>query len=221
MYHRINVVRPTTPAHSRGLIVHPTLFARHMAWLKRRGYETVTQRQLFDALVLGRPLPRRPIMITFDDGYRDVFFRASPGLVRHGFSATAYVVSGRVSGPDPSFLTWGMLKALEARGIEIGSHTVRHADLTALSPRAALADLVTSRRTLERGLGHPVQWLAYPFGRFDARVERLARQAGYVLATTTQPGARHDARRPLALKRVRVLDTTGVSELAALLGVHP
>jgi peptidoglycan/xylan/chitin deacetylase (PgdA/CDA1 family) len=221
MYHRINVIKPSTPAHSRGLIVHPADFARQMTWLDRRGYSTVTQRELFEALMCGRPLPPRPIMITFDDGYRDNFFKASPVLYRLGMRATAYVVTGRISGRDPSFLTWPLLRALEARGIEIGSHTVAHRDMTSLSDARMLGDLVTSRRTLERGLGHAVPWLAYPFGSYDARVERIARRAGYLLAVTTRAGTVHSARRPLALPRLRVSNTTGVRGLAAMLGQRP
>jgi peptidoglycan/xylan/chitin deacetylase (PgdA/CDA1 family) len=217
MYHRINVADPSTPAVSRRLTVDPTDFAQQMSWLKRRGYRTVTQRELFDALCRRRLIGRRPILITFDDGYRDVFFNASPVLVRHGFRATAYVVSGRISNGDPSFLTWPLLHALERRGIEIGSHTVLHRDLTQLSTQRALAELVTSRRALERALGHPVQWLAYPFGRYDARVQELTRRAGYVLATTTRPGVRQSAAAPLSLRRLRVLDSTGVRGLAQLL----
>ena len=94
---------------------------------------------------------------------------------------------------------------------------MRHRDLTSLSTRETLAELVHSRRTLERALGHPVQWLAYPFGRYDARVEWLARRAGYVLATTTRDGVRQSASAPLSLRRLRVLDSTGVRGLAQLL----
>jgi peptidoglycan/xylan/chitin deacetylase (PgdA/CDA1 family) len=189
MYHRINVVRPSTPAASRGLTVHPADFARQMAWLKRQGYRTITQRELFEALMCGRRLGPKPIMITFDDGYRDTFFKASPVLMRLGMRATAYVVSGRISGRDPSFLTWPLLHALEKRGIEIGSHTVAHHDMTSLSDAEMLEDLKSSRRALERKLGHRAPWLAYPFGAYDERVERLTRRAGYLLAVTTRPGA--------------------------------
>lgn len=217
MYHRINVVTADTPAASRGLTVHPHDFARQMRWLRDQGYTSITQRDLWDALVCGHQLPRRPVVITFDDGYRDVFFNASPVLRRLGFRATAYVVSGRISAGDPSFLTWPLLRALERRGIEIGSHTVAHRDLTSLSDAALLEDLRSSRLTLERRLGHAVPWLAYPFGRNDARVRRQARRAGYLLAVTTQPGALASAREPLALPRLRVLDTTGVTGLARML----
>jgi peptidoglycan/xylan/chitin deacetylase (PgdA/CDA1 family) len=217
MYHRINVVTPSTPAESRGLTVHPHVFARQMTWLKRQGYRTITQRELFEALMCGRPLGPKPIVITFDDGYRDVFFKASPVLKRLGMRATAYVVSGRISGRDPSFLTWPLLHALERRGIEIGSHTMAHLDMTSLSDARMLEDLTRSRRMLERELGHRVPWLAYPFGAYDSRVERLARQAGYLLAVTTRPGAVQSARQPFALPRLRVLDSTGVRGLAAML----
>jgi peptidoglycan/xylan/chitin deacetylase (PgdA/CDA1 family) len=217
MYHRINVVTAETPSESRGLTVHPRDFARQMRWLRDHGYASITQRDLWAALACGQTLPRRPVLITFDDGYRDVFFQASPVLLRLGFRATAYVVSGRISAGDPSFLTWSLLRALERRGIEIGSHTVAHRDLTSLPDAALLQDLRSSRLALERRLGHPVPWLAYPFGRNDARVRRQARRAGYLLAVTTQPGALASAREPLALPRLRVLDTTGVTGLARML----
>jgi peptidoglycan/xylan/chitin deacetylase (PgdA/CDA1 family) len=218
MYHRINVPAPGASPITRGLTVHPADFARQMRWLKRHGYRTVTQRELFEALFRGRRLGPKPILITFDDGYQDLFYQASPVLARLGMRATAYVISGRTTGSDRTFLTWRLLRALERRGIEIGSHTVTHCDLTSLSDHKAFRELVQSRRALERRLRHPVQWFAYPFGAYDARVERLARRAGYVLAVTTEYGAVHSARRPLALRRIRVLDSTGVAGLAAMLG---
>ena len=116
------------------------------------------------------------------------------------------------------FLTWHLLRALERDGVEIGSHTITHRDLTSLSDSEAFRELVQSRRTFERRLGHPVRWLAYPFGAYDARIERLARRAGYVLAVTTEYGVVQSARRPLALSRLRILDSTGVAGLAAMLG---
>jgi peptidoglycan/xylan/chitin deacetylase (PgdA/CDA1 family) len=217
MYHRINVVTASTPAASRPLSVHPADFARQMRWLARSGYHTITQRRLFDALMCGRTLPRRPILLTFDDGYRDVFFNASKVLVRLNMRATAYVVTDRISGPDISFLTWNLLHALDRRGIGIGSHTLAHRDLTTLSDATLLQDLRSSRRVLERRLGHRVPWLAYPYGSYDARVEAMARRAGYLLAVTTEAGAVQSAARPFALPRLRVLDSTGVSGLAAML----
>jgi peptidoglycan/xylan/chitin deacetylase (PgdA/CDA1 family) len=218
MYHRINVPSPGASAITRRLTVHPDDFTRQMRWLRRHGYQTVTQRQLFDALMHDRPLGGRPIMITFDDGYRDVFYKAATVLTKLRMQGTAYVISDRVVNGDRTFLSPGLLRALEHRGIEIGSHSVTHSDLTQLSHRELLAELIGSRRSLERWLRHPVQWLAYPFGAYDGRVDRLARRAGYVLAVTTEEGTIQSAARPLALQRLRVLDSTGVRGLAELLG---
>jgi len=218
MYHRIDLVKPTLPAITQRLTVDPDEFAAEMLWLERHGYHAVSQLQAFDALEYGAPLPRKPIMITFDDGYRDVLGKASPILERLHMPATAYVITDRISGPDPSFLTWGNLRALEQRGITIGSHTVHHVDLTLLSDAQALYELRESREVLERELGHPVQWFAYPLGDEDARIVALVRQAGYVLAVTTQPGSLQSAADPLELHRYEVLDTTGVAGLAAMLG---
>lgn len=215
MYHRINAA---PPASQRRLTVHPADFARQMGWLKRNGYRTITQRELYDALVLGRRLGPKPILITFDDGYSEVFHEALPVLRRLGMRATAYVISGRTLRSDTVFLTWHLLRALERDGFEIGSHTITHRDLTSLSDGEALRELVQSRRAFERRLGHPVPWLAYPLGAYDSRIERLARRAGYVLAVTTEHGVVQSARRPLALRRLRVLDSTGVAGLAAMLG---
>jgi peptidoglycan/xylan/chitin deacetylase (PgdA/CDA1 family) len=217
MYHRIDALKPTLPAITRSLTVAPKDFAAQMVWLRGHGYHAITQEQLFAALERGRKLPAKPIMITFDDGYRDVLRNAAPWLKRLGMPATAYVITSRISNGDVSFLSWAQLHALEQSGVEIGSHTMHHSELPSLSDPAALQELIQSRHALEQHLGHPVQWFAYPAGKFDARTEELVRQAGYVLAVTTQPGAAQSGRAPLALHRYEVLDTTGVRGLAALL----
>jgi peptidoglycan/xylan/chitin deacetylase (PgdA/CDA1 family) len=218
MYHRVDVLRSTLPAITQRLTVSPADFAAQMRWLRAHKFQAVTQRRVFEALEHGAALPRKPIMITFDDGYRDVLGKASPVLEQLRMPATAYVITDRISAGDPSFLTWGNLHALERRGICIGSHTVSHRELTLLSDRLAVAELRNSRRVLEQRLGHPVQWLSYPAGREDVRIVSLARAAGYVLAVTTHPGGEQIAARPLELHRYEVLDSTHVGGLAKLLG---
>jgi peptidoglycan/xylan/chitin deacetylase (PgdA/CDA1 family) len=218
MYHRIAEDRPGLPEITRRLTVDPQMFARQMAWLKAHGRHAITQKQLHDALTRGRALPSHPVLITFDDGYSNVFKNASPVLARLDMPATAYVITERISGPDPSFLTWRMLRALERRGFDIGSHTVTHRDLTSLSDAQALGELVNSKRTLERRLGHPVRWLAYPFGGEDHRIVALARRAGFALAVTTHSGTDQRADDMLRLHRYSIIDTTGVAGIAALVG---
>jgi peptidoglycan/xylan/chitin deacetylase (PgdA/CDA1 family) len=217
MYHRIDQLTPDLPAITRGLTVPPRDFAAEMTWLHSNGYHAVTQRQVFDAVVHGRSLPAKPVLITFDDGYRDVLRYAVPVLQRLHMPATAYVITARISSGDTTWFTWGELRRMERLGWDVGSHTVTHPDLTTLSTGEVTAQLTHSRNALEKHLGHPVQWFAYPSGAENSTVVDLTRQAGYVLAVTTQPGTDQDRSRPLELHRYEVLDTTGVAGLASLL----
>lgn len=212
MYHRIAAKTVGLP----GLTVTPRAFEAQMEWLHRAGFHGITQQQLYEALRYGVPLPPRPVLITFDDGYRDVLWNAAPLLHRLRMPATAYVITARVGGGDPSFLTWPELRRLEALGFDIGSHTVHHPDLTLLPRAQALSELVDSRRALQRHLHRPVPWLSYPSGRVDRSVVALARRAGYLLAVTTAPGSVQPARQPLLLHRDEILPWTGLSGLRAL-----
>jgi peptidoglycan/xylan/chitin deacetylase (PgdA/CDA1 family) len=218
MYHRIDRITPDLPSITRALTVDPADFARQMDWVKAHGYHTVTQIQLWNALMRGRPLPHHPVLITFDDAYRDVVTYAAPVLRRDHQHATAYVITDRLShGRLSPWMLWSQLPLLERDGFDIGSHTVSHADLVAAGPLEAGFQLRASRFALQRYLHKPVQWLAYPYGRVDPTVERLARAAGYVLAVTTKAGVAQDASAPLLLHRDEVTGTMGVAGLASLL----
>lgn len=218
MYHRIDRVTPDMPSVTRGLTVTPADFAGQIAWISAHGYHTITQLQLWNALIHGRPLPARPVLITFDDAYRDVVTYAAPVLARYHEHATAYVITDRLShGRVTPWMTWPQLRLLERDGFDIGSHTVSHVDLVAVGPTEARLQLRASRFALERYLHEPVQWLAYPYGKVDATVEQLARKAGYVLAVTTTAGTRQPADAPLLLHRQEVGGSLGVAGLAALL----
>ena len=220
MYHRIAVLQGDEPAVTQSLTVDPGEFRLQMQWLQEHGYTSITQLQLFKALEEGASLPEKPIMLTFDDGYRGIATIAAPIMKQAGFIGTAYVITDRIAtNPKraPTWLTWTQLRILEQRGWDIGSHTVSHTEIPHMSETAALRTLRASRFALERHLGHPVQWFCYPAGAVDAKSVDWVRKAGYVLATTTQEGDVHSAADPLRLSRVRVSNTTGVRGLAAVL----
>lgn len=217
MYHRIGRL-PTVPGpFGASLTVQPKVFTAQIEWLARHGFHVISEQRLFDALEWGTPLPRRPVLITFDDGYRDVLYYAAPVLHRLHMPATAFVITDRVGGSDHSFLNWAQLRVLERDGFTIGSHTVHHRDLTTLAPARAWLELNQSRKTLQRHLGVPVDWFAYPAGAQNPSVVRLVRRAGYLLAVTTQPGFAQSAREPFLLLRDKISRSMGVAGFAALL----
>lgn len=217
LYHRIGRLPTVETPISDALTIEPDVFDAQMDWLAKHGFHAITDRQLLQAFDLGTPLPKRPVLITFDDGYADVLYNAEPELHRLHWPATAFIITDRVSGPDPSFLTWRQLSDLAHDGFTIGSHTVHHLDLTTLSPAQVSYELSHSRKTLERHLGTPVHSFAYPYGATDADVVRAVRGAGYGLAFTTRPGAVQSAQGVLLLRRFDIHRNVDLADFATLL----
>jgi peptidoglycan/xylan/chitin deacetylase (PgdA/CDA1 family) len=187
-YHRVHRYASERAPSVPDLTVEPTTFDEEIAGLRRRGYHSVTDRQVYDALFKGRPLPPKPVMLTFDDGYRDAVTDILPVLERYGMVGTFYIITDRVGGRD--YVTVGDLRRLAAAGMDIGGHSATHPDLTTVSARQLERETSGSRRRLERMLGRPVPFFAYPFGRHDVRVGAAVRRAGFAVAFTTQAGTR-------------------------------
>lgn len=203
MYHYVRVV--TNPKDTIGinLSVSPTLFAAQMQYLADNGYTTLTMSDVYAILSGQLPLPPRPIALTFDDGYRDFYTAAWPVLQQHGFKATSYVITGMI-GWD-AYMTWDMLYELDGSGlIEIGSHTIDHPDLTALSKEQRWRTIAGSKAMLEEGLGHAVTAFCYPSGKYDATTSALVAQAGFLTATTVEYGTRQNLEWAYKLPRIRV-----------------
>ena len=180
----------------KGLTVSTTDLESQLGYLRQAGYHPVTEAQLFNALFNGAELPPKPVMLTFDDGYIDNFQVAAPILEKYNFPATFYIITDKVGTPE--FMTWDQISDLDRRGMDIGSHTATHQDLTVLSAANLSTELSGAADTLKSKLGHPVYWLCYPAGKYDADVLKYASEAGYLLATTTEPGERQSSEAPLA-----------------------
>lgn len=187
MYHYIRVNPVAWDRLGYNLSVTPSDFAAQMQWLADNGFHTITFRDLHAYLAGDSGLPSRPIILTFDDGYEDFYTAALPVLIKHDFTAVAYVVSGFVGWPG--YMTAAQIQAADRAGIEIGSHTVDHVDLTRLSADGVRHQLSASKQTLEQMLGHEVLSFCYPSGKFNWSVAAAVQAAGYRDATTTQAGS--------------------------------
>ncbi len=207
LYHRLG--RPPRGAYVPGQFVSPRLFRRHLAFLRGRGYQGLSLTEFLSAA-----RPPKPVVITFDDGYRSLHEYALPALVEYGFPATIFMVAGGVGGQNywetavgdvaEPMLEASQMAEMQAAGISFGSHTVNHPHLTALSPAEVRTELVDSRRRLEDLLGKPCLTLAYPYGDWNRAVRDAAGEAGYEVACTTLRAAARAGDDPLALPRINV-----------------
>ena len=212
MYHVISAA-PEGVANAE-LWVDKDVFAEEMHALHAAGYTAVTLQQAWDGWKHGGPMPRKPIVITFDDGYLSHYTHAKPVLRALGWPGVLFLTTKAI-GPDG--LSVRQLRSLMKAGWEIDSHTLTHPDLTTLDDATLARELTDSRRELQQRFGVPADFFAYPAGRHDARVIAATEAAGYTAATTVEAGvaSRQDA--PFALPRVRVNATDTAQSLLARL----
>ncbi|MFG2678280.1 polysaccharide deacetylase family protein [Streptomyces sp. NPDC048392] len=180
------------PAWIAEFSVTPKEFAAHLDAVVGSGMTPVTISALADHLAGRAPLPPRPVLLTFDDGFADLPGPTAEALAERALPATAYLTTGAITPGGRSLLqpapmmTLGAVAGLERSGIEIGSHTVTHAQLDTLSTEDLMDELRTSRAVLEDALGRPVRHLAYPHGYNSAKVRASSARAGYETATAVR-----------------------------------
>jgi peptidoglycan/xylan/chitin deacetylase (PgdA/CDA1 family) len=186
-------------------------FHREMSWLEDHGFQAVTLETVEDAWYRGGTLPAKPVVISFDDGYRPQFTYALPELRRHGWPG---VLNLKAEGSD---LYESNVRAMIAAGWELAAHTINHLDLTTLDAAQLQEETAGAGAILRRQYGVPVKDFCYPAGRFDQTVVAAVEAAGYESATTEIPGYA-DRSAPYELARFEILGSSGVAGLAADLG---
>ncbi|HKI67227.1 MAG TPA: polysaccharide deacetylase family protein [Solirubrobacterales bacterium] len=183
-------------------------FHKQMNWLDEHAYEAVTLEQVEEAWYQGATLPPKPVVVSFDDGYRPQFTYALPELRRHGWAG---VLNLKAEGSD---LYPSNVEAMIAAGWEIAAHTINHLDLTELDAAQLKEEVAGSRAILRRDYGVPVKNFCYPAGRFDATVIAAVRAAGYAGATTEIAGYA-DREHPYELDRYEILGSQGVAGMVS------
>jgi peptidoglycan/xylan/chitin deacetylase (PgdA/CDA1 family) len=207
-YHVLGVA-PEGEAYPELFVARPD-FRHQLEWLDKHGYEAVTLEQVEEAWFEGGTLPPKPVVLSFDDGYRPQFTFALPQLRKHGWAG---VLNLKAEGSD---LYESNVKAMIAAGWELASHTVDHSDLTTIGPEELEYEVEESRKMLQTEFGVPVKNFCYPAGEYDEAVIAAVEAAGYVGATTEISGYA-DKGQPYELERFEILGSTGVEGLAELL----
>jgi len=198
------------------LSVSPQDFEAQVDWLYANHFHPVTFDQV-RAYFAGRvPLPSKPVLITFDDGYADLYTTVFPILQAHAFTAVAYIVSGFVD--RGRYVTRDQVLQMDRAGIEIASHTVDHADMARVNSGMATYQLVESKRWLEGLLGHPVVDFAYPSGQYTGQTIQLLGRFGYDTAVIEDGTSMHSRADRYTWGRVRVGGGESLHEFIANLG---
>lgn len=211
-YHRFSgSVASSVGGMAGKMVVSSTNFAQQLDWLARNDYHVIRLSQLLGFLEGRKPLPKRSVVITIDDGYESVHRHALPALRKHGFPATVFVYTDFIGAGDA--LSWAQLQELDASGlIDVEAHSKSHRNLieraageTDAAYRQAIeAETRVPREQIERRLGHKVRAFAYPYGDAnEAVLEALGRQP-YTLGVTVNPGGNPFYAQPLMLRRTMI-----------------
>ncbi|RXI78207.1 polysaccharide deacetylase family protein [Levilactobacillus suantsaii] len=200
------------------LRVPPAQFAREMAYLKRHHYRTLSAAEAVRALTTNSVPARHVVWITLDDAYRDNLTAGLPILQRDHLHATINVITGFTHKSNHLTLAQ-MTKMATTNRVDFASHTVQHLDLDELSTSQQRRELSASKTWLDTHLHQQTQVLCYPAGRANATTRRLARQAGYKVALTTNEGVAQLSQGRYNLARLRVTPGMSTATFATLLAV--
>ena len=194
MYHRVVDERPEN-SDPYQLVISPADFEDQIRYLVEKGYQSIHLDDVPEAVKDGRPRWKKPVVITFDDGYLDTYTNAFPILRKYGVKATVMLVSNLIGSTNTwdrewaetvPLLTLNEIKEMSRHGISFGSHGTNHKSLTDLSAEEAWEDISGSKAELEALLGDEVRTFAYPFGRSVPEHSDMAKEAGYLAACSIE-----------------------------------
>ncbi len=223
MYHKI----PDTQIQTQHRIfVTKDRFQKHLDFFKARGFQSLTFQDLTQFWTGKKPydeFPKKPLLLTFDDGYKDNLVNAQKILKDSGFRAVIFLLANHsiientwdsATGEAPAeLMSLEEKMQLNPQVWEIGSHGLNHLHLPEVSEAEARREMEESKSTLKRDLQQPVYSFAYPFGSTNAHIAELAREAGYKFAVNTDQGGLHLADQPHSIFRVNVFPEDGNFEL--------
>ena len=186
-------------------------FEQHMKWLKEYGYTSITPEELYEFIVNGSELPEKPVLITFDDGYKDNYTNAYPIMKKYGFKGTIFVVTGFLGVYD-NYMTWEQAKELADNGFSIESHTYSHKSMTEANDEEISKELTKSRDTIKNKLGIDADFMAYPTGTYNLHIAELVQKAGYKGAFTIKYDNVSRESNVYALERVPIFHTENTNK---------
>jgi len=198
MYHYVRVVDKKKDPLGYDLSIDPPDFEKQMKYLKDQGYTTIHLEDLLD-----KKVPKKAIVLSFDDGLEDFYTTALPILQKYGFTASDAVITGMIG--QHEHMTNEQISACIKAGIEITSHTVNHLDMSKLTKEQLKKQLAESKQYLEKTFGIKIVGFIYPSGKYNDLAVQMVKDEGYKIAATTQYGeADLEKNNILLLPRIRI-----------------
>jgi peptidoglycan/xylan/chitin deacetylase (PgdA/CDA1 family) len=204
MYHYVSELPPDADVYRRDLTVSPEAFEAQLEYLDKAGYHPMTLADLYLYLTEGYPLPEKPIVLTFDDGYRDAYEVVFPRLLDHGFPGTFFVLATPAHYESEAYLTWAQMKEMSDAGMAIEAHGRDHVDLRNRSWDFLVYQILGIREAIEYHTGRTPHFFCYPSGQRDANVIRVLESTGYQAAVTTEWGQTYAQENLFEMPRLRV-----------------
>ena len=204
MYHHTQDSQTAAQNGNGYLTVTPETFEKQLAYLNDQHYVSIGPADLIAFFNSGQSLPKKPIMLTFDDGYSDFATVAAPLLTRYSIKATVFVPTGLLE--NPGYLSWSNIASLAQSGFYFGNHTWSHQNL-GTSLEKIKKEVDTAKLQLTDHGQDPFKVFAYPYGTISQRASGYLRQSGYQLAFTTIPGRVQCQKQRLSLPRIRIGNT--------------
>jgi len=213
------------PQSKGRLVLGADAFAEQMQYLNREGYRVISLTEFVEWIDGKRQLPKRAVVLTFDDGYHAFRDHAYPVLKQLGFTATLFVYTDYV-GASRNAMSWDELKTLVAEGFDVQAHSKTHGDLRratgetdAQYAKRMVAELADPPRLFQRQLGRGPQLLAYPYGRVDDALLARVREHGYTAAFTVRRESNPSFVRRLRINRSQIYSEMTLEQFAKNLNV--
>lgn len=204
MYHYVSELPPDADAYRRDLTVSPQMFEAHLEYLDRADYHPITLTDLYLHLTEGYPLPEKPVVLTFDDGYRDAYEVVFTKLLHYGFPGTFFVLATPAHYESEAYLTWSQMKEMSDAGMDIQAHGRDHLDLRGRSYDFLVYQILGIKEAIEHHTGRVPRFFCYPSGQWDGDVIDVLESAGYWGAVTTQWGRTHKREDLYEMARLRM-----------------
>lgn len=219
MYHRISSQINWDDPHEPHLTVSPETFEKQIKYLNKMNSNFLNPEEIAQIISGQIPFPKNPVMVTFDDGYENVFQNVFPVIKKYKVKATAFIITDTIDSHEfgHAYLNSKEIKEMANQGFSFGSHAKTHSKLDELDNKEVMKELKESKEKLEKIIGKSIISICYPFGNYNCDVIEKARQLGYLIGFSTVAGKIQEKNRPFELKRIYVGEHFGEKEFQQIM----